>query len=532
MPQTPASLTLSEVTFRLPHGPTVLDGVSFGLGPGRHALIGANGTGKSTLLKIAAGLIRPDSGTVRVHGELGYLPQDLTAAPGRPVAALLGVQATMRALAAIEVGSVREQDFETVGDDWDLPERLDAHLSRLGLTGLTLDRPAGTLSGGELTLLSLTALLLRRPAVLLLDEPTNNLDRVARHRLYDAVAAFAGTLLVVSHDRELLDLVDDTGELRAGAVRWYGGGFTHYRETVAAEQEAAAQAVASARNDVRRQKRELAEQQTKQARRDKQGRAKAESLPPILANARKRRAQETAGRLTAVHRQRLEAAREALDEAETRLREDDVIRIDLPGTEVPARREVLRTSGLRAPHGTAWLDRQLDLSLDLSVRGPERIALIGPNGIGKTSLLRCLIGEAEPAGGTAEVMVPLGYLPQRLDLLDPDASVIDNVRRRAPAADPRTIHHRLAQFLLRGDAVRQPAGTLSGGERWRATLACLLLAEPAPQLLVLDEPTNNLDLTSVRHLTEALGAFRGALLVVSHDLRFLDDLSVDRRIEL
>ncbi|GAB3047377.1 ABC-F family ATP-binding cassette domain-containing protein [Sediminivirga luteola] len=528
MPQTPASLILSEITFRLPHGPAVLDGVSFGLGPGRHALIGANGTGKSTLLKIVAGLLRPDSGAVRAHGELGYLPQDPAAAPDRPVAALLGVQATMRALAAIEAGSVREQDFETVGDDWDLPERLDAHLSRLGLSGLALDRPAGTLSGGELTLLSLTALLLRRPAVLLLDEPTNNLDRAARHRLYDAVAAFAGTLLVVSHDRELLDLVDDIGELRGGTVRWYGGGFTHYRETVAAEQEAAAQAVASARNGVRRQKRELAEQQTKQARRDKQGRTQAESLPPILAGTRKRRAQESAGRLRAVHRQRLDSARETLEEAETRLREDDVIRIDLPGTEVPGRREVLRAAGLRAPHGTAWQERRLDLS----VCGPERIALTGPNGIGKTSLLRCLAGETEPAEGSAEVLVPMRYLPQRLDLLDPDANVIDNVRRFAPGADPGAIHHRLARFLLRGEAVRRPAGTLSGGERWRATLACLLLAEPAPQLLVLDEPTNNLDLAGVRHLTEALAAFRGALLVVSHDQRFIDDLGPGRRIEL
>ena len=517
-----SALTCTDLTYHHPDGTAVLDGVNFSLGPGRHGVVGENGAGKSTLLKLIAEELVPTSGTVQVDGELAMLPQEPAAVPDQTVSDLLGTSTTLAALGRIESGSVREEDFDAVGDDWDIVERLQAMLSRFGLDGLELDRPTATLSGGELMLLSLTALLLRRPSVLLLDEPTNNLDAQARRRLYDVLSDFPGTLLVVSHDRGLLEGVDSIGDLHAQNLRWYGGSLSHYEEIVAADQESAARAVSAARSDARRQKRELTAQQTKQARRDRQGRASADSLPPIVASARKRRAQKTAGRLKAMHQGRLDNARHALEEAETRLRDDDEIRIDLPETIVPGRRDVLRAEKLVAPHGAA--------TLDLAMRGPERIALTGPNGVGKTSLLRCLTGKEHGTAGTAEILVPYRLLPQNLQVLDPQLSVLDNVRQAAPRADPTRVRHQLALFLLRGDAVHQPADTLSGGERWRATLARLLLSEPAPQLLILDEPTNNLDFASVRHLIQALRSYQGALLVVSHDEHLLAELDLNRRI--
>ena len=199
------------------------------------------------------------------------------------------------------------------------------------------------MSGGETVLLRLAALLLERPDVLLLDEPTNNLDMFARRRLYEAVDSWrSGVLVVVSHDRELLERMDRIAELRAGSVNWYGGGWSAYQEAVATEQEAAGRMLRAAEADVRRQKRELEETQVKLARRQRNSRKMdAEgSLPKILAGRRKRSAQESAGKLRGVHEERLGEARERREEAADAIRDDDEIRVSLPHTAVPAGRSV------------------------------------------------------------------------------------------------------------------------------------------------------------------------------------------------
>ncbi|MEV4089835.1 AAA family ATPase, partial [Nonomuraea fuscirosea] len=386
-------------------------------------------------------------------------------------------------------------------------------------------------------MVALAARLLKRPDVLLLDEPTNNLDLDARRRLYDAVSAWQGVLLVVSHDRALLELVDQIAELREGSVRMYGGNLTSYEEQVEAEQQAAERSVRTAEGDIRRRKREIAETAIKIDRGRRYGRKAFENkkVPKMAAGALKRKAQVSAGKQRALHAERLEAAHERLSEAEQAVRDDAEIRIELPGTEVPAGRTVLTlpleprpapaespADGRDAVADAGAGDRRAAVLETLVVRGPERIALVGPNGSGKTTLLKRIVAHG--------AHVPVRYLPQRLDLLDDRLSVVDNVRAVAPSASVNEVRARLARFLFRGERAERAAGTLSGGERFRATLAALLSAEPPPQLLLLDEPTNNLDMASVRQLAQALAAYRGALIVASHDLPFLEELGITRRL--
>ncbi|MBV9205769.1 MAG: ABC-F family ATP-binding cassette domain-containing protein [Actinobacteria bacterium] len=534
-----AAIVCSDLSFRWPDGAPVLSALNLAIGPGRTGLIGVNGSGKSTLLRLIAGELRPGSGMVRVRGDVGYLPQAVTLGTSRNVSDLLGITAARDAVCAIEAGEAGEEAFAAVGDDWDIEERARGWLDRLGLDRLTLDDQVEQLSGGETVGVALAALFLRRPDVMLLDEPTNNLDLDARRRLYDAVASWTGVMVIVSHDRDLLGLADQIADASGGTVRMYGGNLAAYHELLAAERAAAQRAVTAAAADVRRQHRDLADAQVKQARRDRQGRrlAASGSIPRSAAHARKRTAQETAGRSRELHAGRLQAARDRLEEAEQAVRDDAEIRVELPATAVPAGRTILNLTGLadapwhpatRAPAG-APAPAAL---AELVIRGPERIALTGPNGAGKTTVLRAIAGLAARPGLDIRLGAVTGYLPQRLDILDDSLSVVDNVRAAAPAASVNEVRAALARFLFRGERAGQLAGTLSGGERFRAVLAALLLAQPAPQLLLLDEPTNNLDLASVRQLSQALAGYRGAILAASHDVPFLRSAGITRWLRL
>jgi len=521
----PSSVTVVDLSFVWPDGTPVIDHLDAAFGPGRTGLIGANGTGKSTLLRLISGELTPTSGTVRVQGRVAHLPQDLPLRRTTRVDELLGIDRARAALQAIERGDTDPAHYDALGDDWAVEERARAQLDRLGLHHVDLDRPVAGLSGGECTLLGLAGRLLSRPDVLLLDEPTNNLDRRGRDRLLEVLGGWRGAAIVVSHDRELLEAVDAVAELRNGSLRTHTGTFSSYQAALAVEQAAAAQAVTSAESELRRQQRDLVEARTRLARSARQGRALATNggVPKILLGGMKRRAEQTSGRVRGVHEDRVAGARERVAEARAAVDADEVIRLDLPDSEVPARRRVLRLVDAELAHGP---------TVSLEVHGPERIALLGANGVGKTTLLRALTGATPAVRGTVEVPVPTAYLPQALDLLDDSLSVLDNVARLAPGATTNEVRARLAQLLFRGDRADQLVATLSGGERLRATLAALLLTDPTPQLLLLDEPTNNLDMAGVRHLTEALAGHRGAMVVVSHDRPFLRDIQPTRWLEL
>ncbi|MGW2343950.1 ribosomal protection-like ABC-F family protein [Streptomyces sp. NPDC001661] len=528
-----ASVVCSNLSFSWPDDTPVFDGLSFSVPTGRTGLVAPNGAGKSTLLKLIAGELKPTGGSVTVHGVLGHLPQNLPLAGSLTVAEVLGVAEIVRALDAVESGDVSEEHFTVIGDDWDIEERTRAELDSLGLGALDLDRRLDTLSGGQIVSLGLAAQLLRRPDVLLLDEPTNNLDLDARRHLYDVLERWNGCLLLVSHDRALLDRMERIAELHHGELRWYGGNFTAYEEAVSAEQEVAEKNVRNAEQEVKREKREMQQARERAERRASNAarNLKSAGLPKIFAGTMKRGAQESAGRAGQTHAARVGDAKARLDEAERAVRDDPRLVLDLPDTKVPAGRTLVLAEHAQVRRGEQ--DLFAADGIDFAVRGPERIALTGPNGAGKTTLLRLVSGDLRPSAGSVKrADGRIAYLSQRLDLLDPERTVAENFAAFAPARPEAERMNLLARFLFRGPRAHLPVGVLSGGELLRATLACVLCAEPAPQLLLLDEPTNNLDLVGVGQLESALGSYEGAFMVVSHDERFLARIGVERGLRL
>jgi len=522
-------VTLDSLSYSTPDGRSLFQNLTLSFGAERTGLVGRNGVGKSTLAGLILGELQPSAGSVAVRGRVGALRQALSPPAGASVADLMGVAGALARLARIEAGAGSEADLDAA--DWALEARLDAALAEVGLNGFDLDRPAASLSGGQVTRAMLAGLLAAEPDLLILDEPTNNLDAEARGLVAEVLGRWKGGAIVISHDRALLRQMDRIVELTTLGAQVYGGAYDLYAERKAEAEAAAARDLADAEKTAARVAREVQLAAERKQRKDaagKRARAKGDA-PKMLLDAKQQRAENSGARERRVADRLKSEAAEARAVADAKVERVRELAFELPPSGLAAAKTVLAFEDV----GFAYPDQPAILrGRNLRIVGPERVAVAGPNGSGKTTLIRLVAGELEPTAGRIVRGVKAAFLDQQTALLGDEATLVAAFRRLNPASSANTARAALARFLFRNTAAEKPVGSLSGGERLRAALACVLLGDEPPGLLILDEPTNHLDLDSIGAVEAALAAYDGALLVVSHDRDFLAAIGVEREIVL
>lgn len=528
------SLIFSGVSFAYPDSEPLFSDITFTVRPGeRVALVGPNGSGKTTLLRIAAGL-QSAAGSVSCPEDRWYLPQNALCRPDESVAELLGAARKLSALHAIEAGNGTESDFSVLDDDWGIEERLAAVRERWGIGSISLDRQSCTLSGGERTRVLLAGAELSGTGAILLDEPSNHLDSGARELLYDFVGRSRAALLIVSHDRALLERMDAIVELGSGRATRYGGNYTFYCEQRGLQLEALHRRADERQRTLRQareRERELAERRQRQESRAA-GHTERRGLPRIVAGSLASASQRTAARLDEERGRRIERIAAELHAVRTQIAAEQPLSVHLHSPERQDRRLLAALEGVNVRFEGRMLWKE---PLSLELFSGERLRIRGGNGTGKTTLLRLLTGELLPACGSCRLTGPLRtlLLDQEYSALSGGGTLGEFVMRCDTAHRPEgELRAWLDHYCFAQEQWAQACDTLSGGEKLKLLLFGETLGASAPDLMLLDEPTNNIDLRSQELLVSALSEYKGTVVVVSHDEPFLRNIGITNELTL
>lgn len=497
------------------------------------ALIGNNGVGKSTLLKIIAGELQPTYGQIIVENEPYYVPQIFGQFNHLNIAQALLIEDKLNALKEILNGNTSEENFNLLNDDWTIEDRCKEALNYWQLDDLDLSQKMETLSGGQKTKVFLAGISIHQPELVLLDEPSNHLDVSGRQLLYDFIQATKGSLIVVSHDRKLLNLLDTVCELSKQGIKVYGGNYDFYKEQKQIENNALNQDIQSKEKALRKAKekeRETIERQQKLDTRAQKGLGKA-GLPKIVSNTWKNSAERSTAKIASVHSEKIGGISQDLQELRSALPDIDKMKFGFGNSALHKGKILFTAKDINFAYNTQplWKD-----NLNFQITSGERIALKGQNGSGKTTLIKLILGDIEPQTGTIyRADNKAVYIDQDYSLLDNKLKVYEQAQQfNGSSLQEHEIKIRLNRFLFTKDDWDKSCSALSGGERMRLLLCCLTINSKSPDIIIFDEPTNNLDIQNVEILTAAINEYQETLIVVSHDETFLEQINIERTIEL
>jgi len=562
-------LTVQNITYIHPDKDLLFKNINFSLQQqDKVALIGNNGAGKSTLLKIMSGILQPAQGIVKYKSNPYYIPQHFGQYNGFTVAGALKIEEKLTALNEVLLGNATGENLSALNDDWSIEERSREALSRWDLGNMPFTRRMSELSGGEKTKVFLAGIDIHNPDIILMDEPTNHLDTFSRETLYNFIIRCTHTLVVVSHDRLLLELLNNVYELDSKrGITAYGGNYSFYKAQKEIEENALRQQLEEKEKELRKARK--IERETVERRERLEGRGKKklekEGAPRIVRKNIKNKAEESSARLKEVHTGKIAAISGELSDVRKKLPGITKMKMDFENSSLhPGKILVTATDinfsydNINFTDGNTYdnnrageinkdhpaegqrsiyrlkSDPLWEFPLSFQIRSGERISITGRNGSGKTTLIRLILGELEPTEGVLKrADFSSVYIDQDYSIINGTLSVYEQAESYNQDSLPEhEIKIRLNRFLFGKDFWDKPCSSLSGGEKMRLMLCCLMISNHSPDLFVLDEPTNNLDIENIEILTSAVKEFTGTLLVVSHDTLFIKEIGVERILEV
>jgi len=528
-------LIIQNLSYTHPNKDLLFGNINLTVNSGeKNALIGNNGSGKSTLLKIMAGLLQPLNGSVNISTKPYYIPQIFGQYNNLTIAEALRIDKKLTALHEILDGNISEGNYEILNDDWTIEDRCNEVLKHWQLNDLNLSQKMETLSGGQKTKVFLAGISIHKPELILLDEPSNHLDFESREFLYEFIKSTKSTLIVVSHDRKLLNILNKVCELSKNGITVYGGNFDFYTEQKQIENNALAQDIHSKEKALKKAREKERETIERQQKLDSRGKGKQEKsgVAKIMMNTLRNNAENSTAKLKSVHTEKIGNIREQLQDLRSTVVTTEQMKFGFSSSTLHKGKVLFNAENINFKYEKS--DFIWQTNLNLLILSGSRIAVKGSNGSGKTTFIKILLGNLEPQHGTVFRKESTSvYIDQDYSLINNHLKVYEQAQQfNTLNLEEHEVKIRLNRFLFSQNTWDKPCSALSGGERMRLMLCCLSIGSESPDIIILDEPTNNLDIQNIEILTNAINDYQGTLLVISHDETFLDHIKIDQTINL